>query len=327
MSLTKNVAFDALYLQGNVRTDNCKQIVAMVESLRLNGFKENHPLVVSQKDDGSYLVLCGNRRTEGLGWLRDNDPAAFQRVLSNGKVPCIVHKGLTEEEEVLLRIDHSNAEDRVALDDWSLYTAVQQLVKVGFDTQEKIAEKLGIYVKSGKNAGKPNRSWVQPRVNLARLPAFVSEELQKRNFDRKATKLRWEHVPQLFKVWTDEFSNHPDAPGPEFCQLWDSIINPKPKADTSEHGEKPLSVADAKRRAQSTSSSTLRNALLCVTGQGKGMDFVTLDNRMVQAETALVTLGRIEAFLGDEKYGQLVADAADFADMQKEGSKEVAVTS
>lgn len=324
-SLPKNVPFDSLYLEGNVRTEGCKRVSEMVESLRRNGFKTNHPLVVSFKDDGRHLVLCGNRRTEGLAWLQENDPAAFQRALPNDKLPCIVWKGLTEEEEVLLRIDHSSEEDRVALDEWSLYLAVQQLVKVGYDTQEKIAEKLGIFIKSGKNAGKPNRSWVQPRVNLARLPAFVAEELQKRNSDRKSTALRWEHVPTLFKVWSDEFEANPDSPGPKFMKLWEETLNPKAK-DTSEHGEKPLSVADAKKRAMAASSSTLRNALLCVTGQGKGVDFVTLDTRMVEAETAVMTLKRIEAYLGDEKYQQLVGDANECAAMQRECNKE-AVTS
>ena len=316
MSVAKKVVFDSLYLEGNVRTTECKKIMEMVESFRRNGFKDNHPLVVSTHD-ARYLVLCGNRRTEALQWLCDNDPAAFTRVLPDNKVSCIVHKNLTEEEEVLLRIDHSSDEDRVALDEWSLYLAVQQLVKVGFDTQENIAEKLGVFIKSGKNAGKPNRSWVQPRVNLARLPAIVADELRKRNSDKKSTALRWEHVPQLFKVWNEEFADHPDSPGPQFKELWDSFVNPK-TADTSMHGPKPLSVSDAKRRAQSASSHTLRNVLLTVTGQGKGPDFATLDQRMVAAETASIVLGWIEGYLGDEDYGQLLNDAKAFAAMKKE---------
>jgi hypothetical protein len=291
----------------------------MVESLRRNGFKSNHPLVVSQKDDGKCCVLVGNRRTEGLQWLLDNDPSGFDRALPSGKVPCVVHKGLTEEEEVMLRIDHSTDEDRVELDEWSMFEAVQQLVRVGFDTQEGIAEKLGKFIKTGKNAGKPNRSWVQPRVNLARLPEFVAVELQKRNVDRKSTLLRWENIPALFKLWTEEFSDYPDAPGPKFTELWESIVHPTPVEET-EAKERPLSVADAKKRAQSASSQTLRHALLCVTGQGKGLDLASIDNRMVVAETAVHTLDNVLAYLGEEKYRQLLSDAATHAAMQKEES-------
>ena len=319
MAIAKNLDFAKLYRADNVRTDGCKLIPQMVESLRRSGFKENHPIVVSTKPDDSFLVLCGNRRTEALQWLRDNDPTAFNRILVSGKVPCIIHKNLTAEEEVLLRIDHSTEEDRVPLDEWSIYTAIQQMVRVGFDTQEKIAEKLGIFVKSGKKKGQPNRSFVQPRVNLARLPGFVADELRKRNDDRKSTPLRWEHIPALFTTYQEEFSEYPNPEklGPKFSELWASITNPAPAQPTGTR-EKPLSVSDAKKRAMSASSTCLRNAMLCVTGQGKGLDFAVLDNNMVQAETAYHTLANIKAYLGDEKYGQLLQDAAEFAAMQAE---------
>lgn len=314
MKATKMIAFDSLYLSDNVRTEGCKRIPEMVESIRRNGFKDNHPLVLSAKLDGRNLVLCGNRRTEALQWLVENDPQAYDKALPNGKLPCRVYHNLTEEEEVLLRIDHSTDEDRVSLDEWSLYLAVQQLVKVGFDTQEGIAEKLGMFTKKGK----ANRSWVQPRVNLARLPSFVAVELEKRNTDPKSTTVRWADVPGLYKAHTEEFADFPEGDGPKFTTLWDAIVNPAPKEETGTK-EKPLSVADAKKRALSTSSSTLRNALLCVTGQGTS-DFVALDAKMVKAETAAHILDDIFAYLGEEKYQQLVADAAEHVAMSKEES-------
>ncbi|KKL05749.1 hypothetical protein LCGC14_2602940, partial [marine sediment metagenome] len=162
-NVARMIHVDHLYFEGNVRSPECEAIPAMVESYRRNGFKVNHPLVVSEKQSKevgviTYLVLCGNRRGIGLQWLRDNDKAAYALALPTCKVPAIVHKGLTEEEETLLRIDHSIDEDRVQLDEWSVYLAVKQLAQVGIDTQEQIAEKLGLFYTKGKKKGQPNRS-------------------------------------------------------------------------------------------------------------------------------------------------------------------------
>lgn len=317
MSLTKNVAFDSLIFADNVRTTACQKIPAMVESFRRVGYKDNHPLVVSEKRDGDYLVLCGNRRGGALGWLRDNDAAIFGHILPTGKVPCIVHKNLSLEEEVLLRIDHSTEEDRVPLDDWSQYQAIRQLVQVGCDTQEKIADKLGIFIQKGQKKGQPNRSYVQPRVNLARLPSFVSDAMQLRSEGDKDARIRWADIPKLYTLHTEEFAAYPNGDGPKFTELWAAIIHPVETVKAAAVAEKPLSVADAIKRAQATSSVHLRDALLCVTGQGD-RDFVAIDSAMVIAETALITLEGIGKYLGEEAYGKLVSEAAEYIAMQTE---------
>ncbi|KKK96929.1 hypothetical protein LCGC14_2657830, partial [marine sediment metagenome] len=184
------IAVEDLVFADNVRSPECQAIPAMVESYRRNGFKANHPLVVSEKPEGKQLVLCGNRRGLGLQWLQANDKEAYRLALPSGKVPCLVHKSLTEEEETLLRIDHSADEDRVPLDVWSIYLAIKQLARVGIDTQERIAEKLGIFYTKGKKKGQPNRSFVQVRLNLARLPQKVEDAMRQYELDKDNTALR-----------------------------------------------------------------------------------------------------------------------------------------
>ncbi len=311
---TKMISVDSLAFSDNVRTPECEQIPAMVESLRRSGFKVNHPLVVSEKTDGTYLVLNGNRRGLGLLWLRDNEKEVYGAVLSAaGKIPAIVHKGLTVEEEILLRIDHSPDEDRVPLDEWSLFMAIRQLVKGGMDTQEQIAEKLGLVMTKGKNKGKPNRSYVQPRVELARLPEFVQTEYRKLSIDKDTTPVRWPKVHPLYKAYNAEYTKgHLAGDGPEFTALWASIMTP-PEAkddtdDSSENAPRELTPAEAVKRSQSASSIGLKTALLAVTRQSDA-DLSAIDARLVKAESALAILGDVEAYLGEKDYAELIDNA------------------
>jgi hypothetical protein len=320
--VTKLVDFSDLYLEGNVRTEACEAIPQMVQSLRRNGFKPNHPLVVSERD-GRFLVLCGNRRKKGLDWLAENDDSEYRRILGefNGKIPCIVHKGLTEEEEILLRVDHSTDEDRVGLDEWSQFLAIKQLVRAfTAESQERIAEKLGIFHNKGKNKGKPNRSYVQTRVDLARLPVFVQEEIRKLMQEGKdATPVRISDIKKLKTVYNDEYADYPDGDGPEFKKAWEGIVNPEPKAESAD-GDKvepaDLSVKSAFERSQACSSRLLGRVLLAVTNQGKD-DLVALDAQVLQAETDSQILADIAEYLGENDYAQLV-DAARNARVERE---------
>lgn len=314
-NVTKMIAFDSLYLEGNVRTEACERIPEMVASLRRNGFKSNHPLVVSERADGRYLVLCGNRRVKGLAWLQENDNAEFIRVLLSSKVPCIVHRGLTEEEEILLRIDHSADEDRIPLDQWSEFQAIRQLVRCFTgESQEAIAEKLGIRHAKGKNAGQPNRSYVQTRVNLARLPSFVQDEYRKLLVEGKdATLVRITDIKELYAAYNAEFSAYPDGNGPEFNKVWQGILNPAPaeaqetQTGTARTEPAALKPETARMKAQGAASRTVKRILLAITNQGGSL--AELDAAAIALETDAAILADIRAYLGADEYSVLVSSA------------------
>ncbi len=314
------IEVDKLYFAENVRTPECLQLPAMCESLRRHGFKTNHPLVVSEKKiDGEtrYHVLVGNRRGLALVFLRDNEPEVYRQALDDAKVPAIVHRGLTEEEEVEHRIDHSFDEDRVPLDDWSVFLAIRQLVGVGIITQEKIAIKLGLFKMRGKGKGEPNRSYVQVRVNLARLPAFVQEEFRKLMVDGKdSTPARLSDVAKLYKVYNAEYVKYPHADGPDFTDVWaDAMTAIAEKDDTDEQTSKELSPAEAVKRSQGAQSNALKQALLIVTRQSGG-NLAKIDAAIVEGEVAVTTLSSVSAYLGESDYAILLHDATAHAKNQ-----------
>jgi hypothetical protein len=310
---TRMIDFDTLYLSDNVRTENCERIPDMVASLRRNGFKSNHPLVVSAKDNGRHLVLCGNRRTKGLQTLREQSAEDFKAALPTGKVACVVHKGLTEDEEILLRIDHSKDEDRVPLDEWSEFLAIKQLVRAyPGESQTEIAEKLGIISSKGKNKGKPNRSYVQVRVNLVRLPDFVQSEYRKLSVDGKdATPVRWADVGGLYKEYNLEYSAFPDGNGPKFQALWNDKLNPAPEPEVSADSAKApkvLTPENAVKRSQAASSGLVKRIILAATDQGD-VDMVALDAQVASAEADSAALADIREYLGADDYADLVLKA------------------
>jgi hypothetical protein len=314
---TKLVTVDSLHFADNPRTTVCMRIPEMVASLQLHGFKDNHPLVVSEKTVGGEIVnhvLCGNRRGSGLIVLRDSHPEDFARVLlaHPGKVPCIVHRGLTPEMETEIRIDHSPDLDRVPLDPWSEYLAIGQLVSIGTYTEEAIAEKLGLVNISAKTgARKPRRSYVQARVALARLPNFVQEEIKKLCLEgRDSTTARWSDVLKLYKIFNDEYVSYNDGDGPDFTSAWKAIMEPAEDTETGKPKPKELSPTEAVKRSQSASSNALKSALLIVTRQSDG-NLAEIDRAIAEGETAVKILQAIAEHLGESAYNELVAIALD----------------
>lgn len=320
---TRMIEVSDLIFGGNIRTPECQAIPAMVESFRRHGFKNNHPLVVSEKktEEGTrFLVLCGNRRGIGLQWLAEHEKETYTRTLVGGKVPAVVHKGLTQEQEVDFRIDHGPDEDRVPLCPWSLFLAIKQLVQAGFDTQEAIATKLGLFKTTGKQAGQPKREFVQVRVNLARLPEWVQEEFRKLTLDKDTTPVRWSHIARLYKVFNEEYTaGGTNGQGVEFQKVWKEIMAPPQVEDTSTDapvGPKELSPAEAVKRSQSASSAGLKEALLVITRQSSA-DLAEIDARIVRAESALQILADVEAYLGEKDYAELVASATSQGDEKR----------
>ena len=317
MCCTKYVNFDDLFRRDNVRGSLDLRIPEMVASLRKSGFKPNHPLVVSQQPDGTVLVLCGNRRVEGLEVIKAHDPAEFSRIVPGGKIPCIVYKGLTEEEEILIRVDHSDAEDRVGLGDWSQYLAIKQLLRAWPNKSETaIAEKLGLLVtKKGKNFGLPNRSLVQDRVSLARMPIFVEAQFKLLwEEGTAATAVRVTHIKKLIKAFRHDYANYPDGDSPAFLAVWDEIVNPPAPAEgddsSGEIGPTDLKASDAEKRSHACNSGTVKRILLAVTNQGKH-SLVELDATVSRLETDSAILDDIRHYLGNDDFASLVNDSRD----------------
>ncbi len=318
---TRAIPVDSLYMENNVRSEECMLIPQMVESLRIHGFRVNHPLRVSEKSDGRFLVLAGNRRTSGLLFLKDNDPETYRNALPGGKVPCVVDKGLTVEQEIEIRIDHSDDLDRVPLDEWSIFLAIKQLATAGFDTQEKIAIKMGLRKKDGK----PRREYVQVRVNLASMPQFVQDEFRKLTLDRNTTPIRWNMVSRLYKVYNDEFLDHAAGDGPLFKAEWAECMTPPNVNDPDDTTAKTLTPAEAIKKAQAANSAGLRDAILAMTRQGD-IDLVAVDRRIQEGETAVHTLRCICEYLGEVDSTALVASSLKQYDDKHSVVEELAET-
>jgi len=313
-STSKLVDFVSLYREDNVRTTGCKKLPEMVASLKQFGFKANHPLVLSAKaadENGNvrYLVLCGNRRTEGLEFLADKEPENFKLALtaSGGKVPAVIFSGLTPEEEILIRIDHGPQEDRVPLDEWSQFIAIKQLMRAySGESQAKIAERLGILHVKGKTPGQPNRSFVQVRVDLARMPAFVQEEYRKLCvIGKDVTPVRWDDVKKLVAVFRAEYASYPEGDGPQFRTAWAKIMTPAPTNGDPEKKPKSLSPDSATGKAQLCSSRYIKRVLLAATNQGD-TDLATIDATLASVEADSEILGQIRTYLGADEYANLV---------------------
>ena len=315
---TRYVEVSALFRSDNVRGSNDIKLPLIVASLRKNGFKPNHPLVVSKKADGRFLVLCGNRRVMGLEFIRTNHAEDYDRIVKGGKVPCIVHEGLTDCEEIIIRNDHSGDEDRVGLGDWGQFLAIKQLMRVfPNDSQATIAAKMGIYHVKGKKAGEPNRSFVQPRADLARLPIFVQDEFRKLWDDsdgKSKTPVRVENIKILAETYRAEYAAYPDGNGPEFSAVWNKIMNPavsSANADSSgsagDNGPKGLSVESANNKGMGCASPLIKRILLSVTNQGNPViPLAELDAQLVTLETDSQILANIRDYLGNTDFADLV---------------------
>lgn len=300
-------AFSLLYRADNVRTAATERIPEMVASILRNGFKQNHPLVLSRKADGRALVLCGNRRTMALEFIAQNHPDKLAEILPNGMVPAVVYDNLTQEQEALIRIDHGSDEDRVPLDEVGEFYAVRQLVKAGYNSEADIAEKLGKFHASGKNAGQPNRSWVQPRVALAQLPAYVQAEFVKLWAEgNNATAVRVSMILRpLYKVFNEEYRNFPDGNGPQFQAVWAECLG---KAHTVRAPKITISPATALERSKHVGSRNLREALKLVAGEAAdGITLADIDAACVVSEAAAATLAEIADYLGEADYAELIS--------------------
>lgn len=308
VSITKMVWHD------NVRPEEDLYLDQMIASYKNKGFDRKYPIEV-YKDGAKYHVLCGNRRTLAAMRLKESEPDVFKELFPGGKLPCIVYDKLDVREAAIFRNDHSSDEDRIGLSEHGLYLAVKQLYLVGVTGQFDIAQKLDQFIKDKKTGKlKPNRSFIQPRVNLCQLPKFVEDEYIKLMREgRDATPVRWNQVATLFKHFNEERNEgYVKGDGPKFQEYWNKecLVSGPAK----EPGPQMMKKSDLDLAGKRCSSTLGQLLILKITGQpvkidGQPASIERIDGKIVEAETALYILSAIGESLGEKKFKPLY-DAA-----------------
>lgn len=304
----KRLDISSLRMDGNPRTSRGMKLEKLQASFETHGYQADSAIMVEEVAENDYLVLRGNRRTAAAQDLQKNNSEVFDRVFSDGKIPAIVCKGLTDQERILLRIDHSDELDREPLDDEGLFNAVLQLCKIGLK-QEQIAKHLNLWkIDKATKKRVPNRSLVQRRVELAKLPQKVQDEFRVLFRDgQNATPVRVSQIPALYKEYNSHYLENPDGTI-KFWDLWDDCCTPKEdKEGKPAKAGQALSPKKATEFAQMSQSKTVRNCLLAVTGQGQ-VTLEEVDRTAILAETAQVTLEKIKNHLGDKDYNDFLTE-------------------
>lgn len=318
----RTVNFDHLTWGDNVRTTRTLQLEKMMHSLKERGYNPKYPIVVSRKPipgkggKFSYLVLCGNRRTESLKAIKAAEPAIYKIILPTNEVPALVFDNLTPEEEIILRNDHSDAEDRVALDEEGLFYSVRQLVRAGYTSQNDLAAKLNLYKENPQTKKlEPNRSFIQQRVNLARLPKFIQDEFIVLMKDGKnSTKARWAQVAELFKLYMQErVKGHVDGKGPLLTAKWNSILTAVAPEGPDAEGSKMMTKTEIGALSETLGSRLGQLFLLKITGApvmdgDKALDIGDIDGQMVLAEQSLTLLTDITAHMGEKPFRSMITE-------------------
>lgn len=326
---------------GNVRTDKCLKLHKMIASLRTHGYKRNHPLVVSLKGvavgsnpveaiaaGADALLLCGNRRYLSIAAIREQQPALYTSLFPTGSIPALVYVGLSEKEEALIRLDHSEDEDREPLDEFSEFLSVKQLVRAGYGTEAGIAAKLGKVKLLKDGTTEPNRSWAQPRVALAGLPRFVQDAFRQLCEDKRSTNLRIAHIMKLAKAINDDVrfaskekvnpvndagTHFADGGGPAFTALWGKIVAgelntakpEKPESGEADEQSKMMSSGDLQKRVGALESRIVKNACRAVLDVHASPSLSDVDDAGSRAEVAEALLSDIANCLGEKDFSKL----------------------
>ncbi len=258
-----------------------------------NGVIPNHPIVVLRIGPNRYLVIIGNTRTKALQVIAKDKPDDFARICPDGTIGAFVYENLSDEDRVILATDHGADENRQGLNDEEMFYAVKNLYAVGL-SQAAIAQRLGQLVKSGRKAGEPNRSFIQPRANLCRLPKFVQDEFVKlwRGDESRNAYLAVSDIAKLYLAYNldnpDGSRIHPEG-GENYKAAWSKATQadttPTPPGSVTMNKE-DLTVAEAQRKSNGYDSNVLKFVILALTGQSGRTDLTlsTVDKLLVSLE-------------------------------------------
>lgn len=289
---------------GIVFADNVNRLEA---SIRLRGYDQAQPLVVSQHADGTLYTLRGGSR------------AAAAKRIALKTVPCIVLTGLTLADEIPIVLDHTEALDRQKLDKWGEFLSVLAIVTgMGVTGRKAIATMLGmeiVKVKDGVTTRRPNESRAQWMAQLAQLPQYVREAYRQAPlFDGdKYKQLKSEQLAGLYTAWSmakasetnigktdEEIGNDP-----AFRAKWDEVFGSEPATGKSSAPTRKQVAAVA-----SMVDPMIRDAMLLATGQKEGASIDThlapLSGLVSQYRTDSAILGNIRKHLGDVAFAELV---------------------
>ncbi len=315
------VDFDTLYREGNVRTAACLALPQMVRSLRSRCYDPAYPVTLSRKEDGSHLVLRGNRRTEGIEIIARDFPDDFARILTNGQIPALVYERLSERQECLLRNDHSAHQGQVGLDMWSQFLQIMQLMKNGVNSQSEVAAKVGEF-KEENGELVPNRPKVQQRCNLARLPQFIIDEFEilLRQKDPEfikdrgdiTTLVRMRFIAGLYAAHlVDQKKGIFDSikGGPALQAKWATVIKPKTVTEEDVVPETPT-VGQIREWAKAVTDDVIKETLIKASGQETARSFADLDAEQSKLRQAFHVLEDLKSHLGGKEFRKMMKEAA-----------------
>jgi len=265
-STLRPVALDALTIEEGKNARLNYAIEGLVRAMSERG--QDTPVLVSERADGTLLLLRGHRRhmaAKRLGW----ESLAAQ-------VVC----GLTPEQEELLRADHG---ETLALEDRrehykeaaALFAAglSERAVAIHLDplflTHSKPsagrleAESTGDKAKIDDATFTQWRGLVQHFHAIARLPLFVEEHYLGGNDPAIGRK----ESAALLKAHTmDMQAGYKGSVklGPEARAVWDKLCEPQPEGEKQ---KKARSAKSLEETAQASKSMAVRTALLFAAGE------------------------------------------------------------
>jgi len=315
----------------NVRSEKSLGLASMINSIKTRGWLADSLLTVSIRADGTLRVLRGNRRTLAAQELKRIDPDAFARAFPSGSlVRCHVFTGLTYDQEVLIRNDHSKDLDAKTLSDWELFLAVKQYVKVGGHTESGIAIAMGRYSKDKNDNQVPDRSFIQKRVQLATLPDFVQTEYQKLWEGTKSdTAVRVSDIPKFAAAIAADVKadrsgmgvspidgkplEYSAGGGPEFLKVWNLIMVPTSteavEAEETKETAKPvISHKELSSKIGSFEGRLIKTVLRAVCGETP-VTLVECDTICLQLEMDQRDMNTIAKYLGADGMQNLLGSA------------------
>lgn len=110
------------------------------------------------------------------------------------------------------------------LSELRIFLDIRKLVRAGAKDCFEIARKLGLY-KTGRQKRVLRREYVQVRVWLSFLPAFVQAEYVTMLADKASSPVRWSHIPRLYSTYSSEFMEYGEEIGPRFRAEWGRIFD------------------------------------------------------------------------------------------------------
>lgn len=268
----------------NPRTKENYDLPGMVGSYRTHGYWADRPIMLHRGPSGRFQVLRGHRRYYGALALKEADPVAYTVVFPTNTVPALVYEGLNSSERTILMMDHTVDGDRLALDEWSQVIAIAELIAAEHGTESEIAAHLGMFLTDPTTGARvPNRSLVQPRVQLVKMPLYIREAMEKRCRLNEGN-IRWSHIPKLHKVWKAEFPSYPLGDGPLLKAEFEKLT--APKDDTAKSAIQQVTQARAATLISAAQSQTGKELVAASIKNDGNQAFMAIDSKLRQLEAA-----------------------------------------